>query len=269
MRNKFIFATTLLLLFPTASLAEEVVEEVAQEPVVASKPAYTPPPEAYEGTGGWAVVNPETGTVHGVIVCTTDVCGPDGSWGGKLPGEYMGCTDCNLRFQTKPSEDGNVAGYGGDHVTYNEESDDFSMTSTYETEEGVVERKDTITPSSGITKTETTLKSKKKQEQSVKVEVVEEKVEVETPEENNTILKKESVSVTYEEWNGNTSFFYDSKVEALESIESDVESIFTPCETCNVDQEKVDEYRATWYDTISSLTTTVKDFLSRMLGQLW
>lgn len=268
MRNKFIFITTLLLLFPTASFAEEVV----QEPVVTPEPAYTPPPEAYEGTGGWAVVDPNTGTVHGVIVCTADVCGPQGSWGGKMPVDYMGCSSgCDLRFQTQPSEDGNVAGYHGDNVQYNQESQDFSMTNTYETEEGTVERKDTISPSSSspITKTETTLKSKKKQEQSVKVEVVEEKVEVSIPEEDNTILEKESVSVTYEEWNGNTSFFYDSKVEALESIESDVESIFTPCETCNVDEQQVEEYRNTWYDTISSLTTTVKNFLSRMMGQLW
>ena len=29
---------------------------------------YVPPPEAFEGLGGWAVVDPTTGFVYGVIV---------------------------------------------------------------------------------------------------------------------------------------------------------------------------------------------------------
>jgi hypothetical protein len=33
----------------------------------------------------WAVVNPETGLVGNVIVCTPWVCGEDGEWGGRMP----------------------------------------------------------------------------------------------------------------------------------------------------------------------------------------
>jgi hypothetical protein len=75
--------------------------------------AYVPPTEASEGVGGWAVVDPVTNVVHGVIVCDIQNCGPGGTFDGVLPGEYMGCTNCNLRFQTRATEDGNVAGYSG------------------------------------------------------------------------------------------------------------------------------------------------------------
>ena len=71
---------------------------------------YVPPAEASEGVGGWAVVDPVTNVVHGVIVCDIQNCGPGGTFDGVLPGEYMGCTNCNLRFQTRATADGNVAG---------------------------------------------------------------------------------------------------------------------------------------------------------------
>ena len=87
------------------------VEESEPAPEPAPETSYTPPAEAREGVGGWAVVDPETGNVHGVTVCTIDVCGPNGSWGGKMPVEYMGCeVGCVLRFQTNAQESGNVAG---------------------------------------------------------------------------------------------------------------------------------------------------------------
>jgi len=102
------FIISSFLISPSYAEGEEVapVETPAEE-------SYVPPAEANDGVGGWAVGDPTTGAVHGVIVCTADVCGPSGSWGGKLPGEYMGCTNCNLRFQTRATADGNVAGWHG------------------------------------------------------------------------------------------------------------------------------------------------------------
>ena len=75
---------------------------------------YVPPPEAFEGLGGWAVIDPRTGIVYGVIV---------GNWDEQVWQEvkntrtidgYMGCPGpCELRFQTRATADGNVAGWHG------------------------------------------------------------------------------------------------------------------------------------------------------------
>jgi hypothetical protein len=75
---------------------------------------YVPPPEAFEGLGGWAVIDPTTGIVYGVIV---------GDWNAETWEEvkntrtvdgYMGCpAPCELRFQTRATADGNVAGWHG------------------------------------------------------------------------------------------------------------------------------------------------------------
>jgi hypothetical protein len=75
---------------------------------------YVPPPEAFQGPGGWAVVDPSTGIVYGVIV---------GDWNEQTWEEvkntrtvdgFMGCpAPCELRFQTRATADGNVAGWHG------------------------------------------------------------------------------------------------------------------------------------------------------------
>jgi hypothetical protein len=116
-----------LSLFAYPAYAEEVIEET---PAVESAPEYTPPPEASEGVGGWAVVNPETGNVHGVVVCTIGVCGPEGSWAGRMPIDYQGCgNNCVLRFQTRATADGNVAGWHGSDgsVRWNGDQNNFSI----------------------------------------------------------------------------------------------------------------------------------------------
>lgn len=81
------------------------------EPAPEAEPAYVPPAEAHEGVGGWAVVDPETGNVHGVIVGTIETFN---ARGGAIGHEYMGChANCVLRFQTRATADGNVAGWHG------------------------------------------------------------------------------------------------------------------------------------------------------------
>ena len=95
-------ATSLALLFSFGIAKPSFAEE------------YVPPPEAFEGLGGWAVIDPTTGIVYGVIV---------GDWNAETWEEvkntrtvdgFMGCpAPCALRFQTRATADGNVAGWHG------------------------------------------------------------------------------------------------------------------------------------------------------------
>jgi hypothetical protein len=100
--QKIAAATALSLLFSFGIAQPSFAEE------------YVPPPEAFEGLGGWAVIDPTTGIVYGVIV---------GDWNAETWEEvkntrtvdgYMGCpAPCELRFQTRATADGNVAGWHG------------------------------------------------------------------------------------------------------------------------------------------------------------
>ena len=87
--------------------------------------SYSPPPEASQGPGGWAVVHPGTGVVHGVIVGTIETYYANN---GRMHIEYMGCpAGCLLRFQTRATADGNVAGWHGPDVKFNRNDDTFDV----------------------------------------------------------------------------------------------------------------------------------------------
>ena len=105
---------------PEAEPAPEPAPEPTPEPEPEPEPEYVPPPEASEGVGGWAVVDPETGNVHGVIVGTIDTFRSTEARGG-MGTSYMGChANCVLRFQTRATPDGNVAGYHGTQTRVDE-----------------------------------------------------------------------------------------------------------------------------------------------------
>jgi len=165
--STILLTLTLSIFIASPSFAEEVAPETPTETSAPAPtettPAYEPPAEALNGVGGWAVVDPNTGVVHGVIVCTNEVCGPNGSWAGKLPGEYQGCTNCNLRFQTRATDDGNVAGYSGhsyeidssgnanikndDSVKWNEKEKNFTIKNLYtDSKNSKVTRTQTLIP---------------------------------------------------------------------------------------------------------------------------
>lgn len=124
----------------SAPAPEPTVEETpAPEPEPEPEPApapdknkddlvddgYTPPAEAANGAGGWAVVDPETGKVHGVIVGTLNTYN---SRNGTIGHEYMGCSaNCVLRYQTGASSTGNVSGYHGNDVNYNKDTGNFHV----------------------------------------------------------------------------------------------------------------------------------------------
>ena len=166
-----VIITTLILTFfvSSPSFAEEVAPETPAEtsaPAPAdTTPAYEPPPEALTGVGGWAVVDPVTGNVHGVIVCTNDVCGPSGSWAGKLPGEYMGCTNCNLRFQTRATADGNVAGWHGTQTNVDQngnatQTNDGSVKWNEPTKNFTIKNSSTDSSNTKVTRTQTLIPEK-------------------------------------------------------------------------------------------------------------
>jgi len=113
---------------------------------------YVPPVEAYEGVGGWAVVNPLTGVVHGVVVCQASYCGPDGESGGVTGTSYMGCpVGCVYRFQTRAQASGNVAGIasgGGNSVTWDGDgSGTFSVRSETNINGSISRLSSTLVPS--------------------------------------------------------------------------------------------------------------------------
>jgi len=96
---------TLSVFMAVPSFAEEVAPETPTETSAPAPtettPAYEPPAEALNGVGGWAVVDPATGNVHGVIVATIDTFRERN---GVIGHEYMGCaSNCVLRFLSNQS----------------------------------------------------------------------------------------------------------------------------------------------------------------------
>ena len=210
------------------AFAEEVVEEdpvveeaPAPEPAPEPEPSYIPPPEAYEGTGGWAVVDPNTGKVHGVVVCSASHCAPDGNTGGVTMNDYMGCpAGCVYRFQSKAQESGNVVGMGTDGLnvvtwdgdeegtfSVNSGGDNSSSSSTLVPSETM---KDGYSMSTGFvnTRTKTTTEAG---------------VEINQFKENNEDTEVET-DILFPEWGVEGKLFpYISELQARENIESDVD----------------------------------------------
>lgn len=97
-----------------APAQEEVATPAQEEEAPAESDGYVPPPEAFEGPGGWAVVDPTTGIVYGVIVGDWDEATWEEVKNTRTVDGYMGCpAPCALRFQTRATADGNVAGWHG------------------------------------------------------------------------------------------------------------------------------------------------------------
>jgi hypothetical protein len=81
--------------------------------------------QANADNGGYAVVNPETGVVHGVIVAAS--ADPFNN-GGTMPDAYMGCpAGCLIVQQSTADQNGNVAGIHGPNVTYNDNRNVFQV----------------------------------------------------------------------------------------------------------------------------------------------
>ena len=264
------FIISSFLISPSFAEGEEAapVETPGEE-------SYVPPAEANEGVGGWAVVDPNTGAVHGVIVCTADVCGPSGSWGGKLPGEYMGCTNCNLRFQTRATADGNVAGWHGTQtnidangnatqtndgsVTWNEKERNFTISNKSTDGKG-----NSISSKSTLIPEKTALDGKNlqtgiiNQENQYTSNENSDSVTVTTLKEN--IDSTENMTVKYSNWENDPLLKYESIQGFIENIDSDVENALI------LQGENTEDPENEMVKTIKTLTTKVKDFVSNLFG---
>jgi hypothetical protein len=101
--------------------------------------------ETGEAVGGFAVVNPETGVVHGVIVGSIEYFGGNNRTMGS---EYMGCpAGCLIVQQSTADQSGNVAGIHGPNVTYNDNRNVFQVAESNTTQS------QTITESASNTST--------------------------------------------------------------------------------------------------------------------
>jgi hypothetical protein len=234
-------------------------------------------------------VDPNTGIVHGVIVCTNDVCGPSGSFAGKLPGEYMGCTNCNLRFQTRATDDGNVAGFSGHSydidssgnasikndgsVKWNEKEKNFTIknSSTDSTKSKVI-RTQTLIPEktasdgknlhTGIVDINTEYESSIIAGQRVKGSTKQQSLE----DRNSTI------NVEFPNWSAGKNFTYENPNLLVENIETDVDNQLKKDgfdTTTNVDPETklVEESQEEIFvKAIKMLTENVKVFFSNIFG---
>ena len=96
----------------------------------------TPPSPAQAAVGGFAVVNPETGVVHGVIVGSIEYFGGNDRTMGH---EYMGCpAGCLIVQQSTSDQNGNVAGIHGPNVTYNDNRNVFQVAESNTTQSQTV-----------------------------------------------------------------------------------------------------------------------------------
>jgi hypothetical protein len=81
--------------------------------------------ETSEEVGGFAIVNPETGVVHGIITGSVEYFGGNNR---TMISEYMGCpAGCLIVKQSTADQNGNIAGIHGPNVTYNDNRNVFQV----------------------------------------------------------------------------------------------------------------------------------------------
>jgi len=236
---------------PTPEPAPEPEPEPTPEPAPEPEPSYTPPPEASEGVGGWAVVNPETGKVHGVIVGTIDTYN---SRGGEIGHQYMGCHEnCVLRFQTRATADGNVAGFHGtdsdNSVTWNSNENNFSVKSQSETGsfEAILEPSLTARDEAGMDLHTGLIDMKSKNTTSEGVEI---------DQFQSDYLEDVDTKIFFPEWGAEGKLFhYISELQARENIEADVDNELVS-EGYTVEQEVIIESINEETEEVTTETTT-------------
>ena len=242
----------LLLLFPTPALADDATPSPTPSPEAStSAPAvsYTPPPEAYQGVGGWAVVNPGTNQVCGVIVATIETFN---AWNGLMPDSYMGCPPNSLlRFQTRATADGNVAGWSGTDVKFNSSDGTFDMGSTYVDASGTTTVKQKLIPSqtatdgwnlsTGLVNIRTEFVSSRINDLGIKLTKIQEHFDSQAASE-----------IAIENWK---TFNYDSDEQVTGNLDSDIEAALV------ADGYDVAAPEAGGFvETVKTLTESVKRF---------
>lgn len=247
------------LLFPVPTFANEVAPSVEPSPQslfdVPVAP-YTPPLEASQGVGGWAVVHPLTGVVHGVIVGTIETYN---AWNGRMPSEYMGCpAGCLLRFQTRATADGNVAGWHGPEVTYDSSDQTFNLGSTSQNQNGTTTVRQKLIPektaadgvnlSTGLIDIRSEFISSQVNGLVVKLTKIQE-----------TFDSEDKSVVEFQDWQ---TFEYQNSDEMMKNLEIDVDS------TLSAEGYELEEpVEGGFVDTMKKLTKKITGFFGGIFNQ--
>lgn len=129
--KKIIIALILPLTLTSPANAEEIIYHYGD-----GTSGTTPSTPAQAAVGGFAVVNPETGVVHGVIVGSIEYFGGNNRTMGS---EYVGCsTGCLIVQQSTSDQNGNVSGIHGPNVTYNDNRNVFQVAESNTTQSQTV-----------------------------------------------------------------------------------------------------------------------------------
>lgn len=275
MVKKFLLATVICLLVPTTALANDVSPTPTPSESSSSSPdanpsstpnpgsiydipvaPYNPPAEASQGVGGWAVVHPGTGVVHGVIVGTIETFN---TWGGRMPHDYMGCpAGCLLRFQTRATADGNVAGWHGPEVTYNNSDQTFNLGYSNTDSQGTTKVTQKLIPSqtaldginlqTGIINIRTEFISSRINDLAIKLTKIQDRFDSPT----------ESVI----EITDLPTLTYSSDEQVVQNLDSDLDQILT-----DQGYDLETPAQGGFVETVRELTETVKRFFGGFFNQ--
>jgi hypothetical protein len=286
-----VIITTLILTFfvSSPSFAEEVAPETPAETSapapVETTPAYEPPSEAMNGVGGWAVVDPITGNVHGVIVATIDTFRERN---GVIGHEYMGCaSNCVLRFQTRATDDGNVAGWHGTQTNIDangnaSQTNDGSVKWNDTTKNFTIKNSSTDSTKAKVTRTQTLIPEKTASDgKNLHTGIVDINTEYDSStisgqrvkgstKQQNLEDKNSTINVEFPNWAEGKNLTYENPNLFVENIDSDVENELKKDgldTTANPDTELVEESEdVIFVKAIKALTENVKSFFSSLFG---
>jgi hypothetical protein len=285
-----IFITLILTFFVSSpSFAEEVAPETPTETSaptpVETTPAYEPPAEAMNGVGGWAVVDPATGNVHGVIVATIDTFRERN---GVIGHEYMGCaSNCVLRFQTRATDDGNVAGWHGTQTNIDangnaSQTNDGSVKWDDTTNNFTIKNSYSDSSKSKVTRTQTLIPEKTASDgKNLHTGIVDINTEYDSStiagqrvkgstKQQNLEDKNSTINVEFPNWAEGKNLTYENPNLFVENIDSDVENELKKDgleTTTNPDTELVEESEdVIFVKAIKALTENVKSFFSSLFG---
>lgn len=119
--KKILSTLGIVLLFPTIFISIANAETIYHYGDGTS--GTTPPTPAQAAVGGFAVVNPETGIVHGVITGSVAHFGNNDK---TMNHEYAGCSvGCIIVQQSTADQHGNVSGIHGPSITYDQSRNMF------------------------------------------------------------------------------------------------------------------------------------------------
>jgi len=286
-----VIITSLILTFfvSSPSFAEEVAPETPAETSapapVETTPAYEPPSEAMNGVGGWAVVDPITGNVHGVIVATIDTFRERN---GVIGHEYMGCaSNCVLRFQTRATDDGNVAGWHGTQTNIDangnaSQTNDGSVKWNDTTKNFTIKNSSTDSTKAKVTRTQTLIPEKTASDgKNLHTGIVDVNTEYDSStiagqrvkgstKQQNLEDKNSTINVEFPNWAEGKNLTYENPNLFVENIDSDVENELKKDgldTTTNPDTELVEESEdVIFVKAIKALTENVKSFFSSLFG---